>query len=382
MSKKYNLSSNITETIITKKETMKIDDLFMCWGIDLNKEKSGRLYPNFRTLLVSGRAGCTLPNIQQVERNQDIRNIFIAKEGHLLITSDYCYIEMASESQIYMNRYGHSKIAELLNKGVDIHYYTGMLFRFPDRRPEILKILEDESILNISLNKENYKECYSVLEEKFSIKFSKQIGGADGSKDVLTEIFSKQLGITKKEVKDIRQAAKPINFGVPGGMKPNKIRYIALTEYGIALTEEEAENAYKFFLNIYPEVKKWLKDSENYSRVEEDPFFKRKYLSGCVTSTGRLRRIQESNEGHNEWHNTQFQGLTADAVKIAVYRLNKHPEMKVVNMIHDEIVAEVKAEEAKRLAIIKKKIMVETMEKFTPDIRIDVTQEIGRCWRK
>lgn len=383
LSKKYKaLNYKFSNTLNSKKELMKVKDLFRCWGIDLTKEKIGRLYANFRTLLTSGRAGCTLPNIQQVERNQEIRDIFVAKDGYVLITSDYASIEMASEAQIYYKRYGYSKILELLNKGVDIHFYTGMLFRFPKKRKELRKILEDKDLLCISLKEGDMDEHYKSLEKKYKVTFDFRFSGSDAVKSILTIIFMKVLNLSKKQVKDIRQAAKPINFGVPGGMKPAKIRYVAITEYGINMTEKESEEAFRFFLRLYPEVKRWLDDSKNYSRFEEDPFFNKKYLYGCVTLSGRLRRIPDTNEGHNEWHNTQFQGLTADAVKLAVYKINRHPEMKVVNMIHDEIVVEVKEEDAKRLAKVKKKIMIKTMREFTPDARIDVSQEIDKCWRK
>ena len=383
LSKKYKpIVKRIPANLTKKKENLRVKELFACWEINLTKQKEGRLYPSFRTLLISGRSGCTLPNIQQVERVQEIRNIFIAKGKKVLITSDYASIEMASEAQIFYTRYGHSKIRELLNKGIDIHFYTGMLFRFPKRRGELREILENENILNIALNKEGLEKDYVALEQKYGIQLDFRFTGADAVKSILTDVFVKVLGLSKEEVKGIRQAAKPINFGVPGGMKPAKIRYVALSDYGINMTEKESEEAFRFFLKLYPEVKKWLDDSKNYSRFESDPFFNKKYLYGCITLSGRLRRIQDTNEGHNEWHNNQFQGLTADAVKLAVYKINEHPEMKVVNVVHDEIIAEVMEKDAKRLAKEKKKIMIETMREFTKDLRIDVAQEINKCWRK
>lgn len=118
-----------------------------------------------------------------------------------------------------------------------------------------------------------------------------------------------------------RQKAKAINFGVPGGMGPKALAEYARDAFGDSMEPGQAERFRDQLLNkIYPELGEFLNDSGK----------------TVVTLTGRIR----SGVSFTQYHNTQFQGLAADAAKSALVGLIAK-NYRVVLFIHDEFVIEV-----------------------------------------
>ncbi len=65
-------------------------------------------------------------------RDADFRSLFIARAGHLLMTCDYNAVELRTLSAICKTRFGFSKLADVINQGLDPHTYTtGMLLGEP-----------------------------------------------------------------------------------------------------------------------------------------------------------------------------------------------------------------------------------------------------------
>jgi hypothetical protein len=65
----------------------------------------------------------------------------------------------------------------------------------------------------------------------------------------------------KQHFKKARQLAKPINFGVPGGMAPRSLVGYARSVYGVVMTLEEAERFHqKLTREVYPELANYLED--------------------------------------------------------------------------------------------------------------------------
>ncbi|MDX2024294.1 MAG: DNA polymerase [Deltaproteobacteria bacterium] len=61
----------------------------------------GRLHPTFHTLgAPTGRMSCSAPNIQAVPRDGDVRSLFIARPGCILIVADYGAIELRVIAQM------------------------------------------------------------------------------------------------------------------------------------------------------------------------------------------------------------------------------------------------------------------------------------------
>ena len=83
----------------------------------------GRMHPEFKPLrVVTGRLSSANPNIQQVPRDKEFRNVFGGLEGHSWIKADYSQIELRLAAWLA----GEPTMLEAYRKGDDLHTITAM----------------------------------------------------------------------------------------------------------------------------------------------------------------------------------------------------------------------------------------------------------------
>ena len=342
-----------------------------------------RIYPRFNTLLHTGRTSCHNPNLQNMPRAAGIRECFIPAPGYKFLIIDYAQIELSTLAQVCMDRYGISKMAELINQSVDLHRWFA----------------------SVLLNKN--------IEE-----------------------------ITKEE----RQRAKACNFGFPGGLGTTAFLAYAKATYGIeGMSIEQAEQYRNRWLEAFPEMKLYLAD-DSLSRLkkmydfstaglalgfpcdeesaaklfmkilsgglhnnlghpygsktlqwafeevlpklhqpsrgiaEGSPDLKRQILdlTAVQTRTGRIRAACT----YTAARNTPFQGLASDGAKIALYRL-RAAGYRVCNFIHDEFVIELPDRAGiEDQAVTVDSIAVSAMRQVVPDVAVRTEWFITERWRK
>lgn len=167
-----------------------------------------RTHPEYENIKRTGRTSSKRVNIQQVPRDGWFRSLFVAQPGHLLVTADYSFIELVTLASIMEHRYGRSVLADVIRSGVDPHAYTAAVVR------------------GVSL-----------------------------------DIFLESKRTNPEAFKRDRQAAKAINFGVPGGLGAHKLQLYAKSNYGVDLSRDEAANLRKAVSStVYPELSRWLQD--------------------------------------------------------------------------------------------------------------------------
>lgn len=339
---------------------------------------------------------------------------------------------MVTQAEIFRHRYpevayGRS-LAKYLNDGFDPHILTGMKVQFGDQYDAWWPICSDEHIRAIKramtpdarraaiLALQEMRDSNGdVIPEYAALDPDTQEAGEDlakglwvplmaqalakdefrrGGQSVTREHFEKRVGELKKEIKKARQAAKPLNFGIPGGMMPNRIVSYARTDYGVMLTLDEATAAYNAWLEMYPEGKLWLSRERHaeYLRTRP-PFPYPPHYANCFVLTGRLRGSlvtttrddQEEEPGYdpgwNEWHNTQFQGQAADAAKLAAYYV-WHEGIITNNFVHDELDVEAPKPVAQEWRGIVTGSMRRGMDDVTHYLEVTVGSELMERWKK
>jgi P4 family phage/plasmid primase-like protien len=131
-----------------------------------------------------------------------------------------------------------------------------------------------------------------------------------------------------------RQLAKALNFGLLYGMGAPRLRDYAASDYGVHLTEAEAERFRERFFQAYPGLRAW-------HRHQPD---------GVVSTRTLGDRVRRGVSRFTEKLNSPVQGTGVDILKDALARLwadrASVPSSAPVLVVHDEIVCEVDGDEA------------------------------------
>jgi len=369
---------------------------FLAYG-DLHKvgsffkllaESGGLIHPDFH-MAVTGRAICRKPNLQQLPRAGGIRECIMASPGRVFARVDYKFIELCTLAETCYQRYGESKLMDVINSGRDPHVMVAAMIT--GKSPEA--VTEDE-----------------------------------------------------------RQRAKVANFGLPGGLGRQTFIQHARTTYGVTFSDDEAQNWINKWLATFPEVRRYLEEGDDnitvlarrvgltdypqpyganpliraacalmriaggnpattkgrYFTAQEiawawrkiaevlggnakfkkaiqeqrgSPELQRALTAGraATTLTGRVRAKCAANEAKN----APFQGLAADGMKLALYDLVMRRGHRIVLTVHDEVLDEI--DDASDVAAMSKEtadVMVEQMHSLCPHVKIAVDLVLEYRWSK
>lgn len=291
------------------------------------------IHPFFNILVNSGRTSCSRPNIQQQPRVPGVRECFIpappwAGEDWVFLACDYDSQELRTWAQACLDLVG-----------------------------------------------------YSTLAKKYQ---------ADPKFDPHLDFAAKMLGVDylraqvlKKEgderTKDFRQRAKPANFGFPVGMGAKKFRKYA-RGYNLILSEDEAKTLRSDWYEQWPESADYFKEI---NRIVGNAGY------GTVIQLRSQRRRGLCR--YTVAANTFFQGLAADASKLALWLVTRacyHDKSsplygcRPVIFAHDEIIMVAPLSYAHEAGIELRRIMLEAMAVYTPDVPVEASPCIMRRWRK
>jgi hypothetical protein len=175
-----------------------------------------RVHGEYNLLMRTGRTSCSAPrseslpglNLQQVPRGADFRSLFVADPGHALFVCDFSAAELRTLAAVCKARLGRSRLGEVIAAGQDPHAFTAALVQ--GMTPEAFLELKEHN---------------------------------------------------PKRFKDLRQAAKALNFGIPGGLGAESLVNYARANYGVTLT---AEQAVAFKRKVIDEIYPELNDRDGY----------------------------------------------------------------------------------------------------------------------
>lgn len=183
-------------------------------------------------------------------------------------------------------------------------------------------------------------------------------------------------------IKKVRGNAKGPNFGLPGGMGPQRLQDYCYTNYGVELTLAQAEHATRVWREIYPEAQPyldWVSEQVGRKRGSRNTIeqFVSKRLRGDV--------------GFTDASNGYFQGLAADAAKAAGWALwreayvnTKSPlyGCRPLAFVHDEWVYEIPLDRLHEAAYHMAKVQQQAAQAYCPDVKITCSPAAFFRWSK
>ncbi len=193
--------------------------------------------------------------------------------------------------------------------------------------------------------------------------------------DIHTITAAKINNVQPEEVtKDMRRAAKEVNFGIMYGMGANGLS--ART----GISRDEAKDFIEKYFEAFPNMKKYIQATKDFVKDNgyvETLFGRKRYLpdihSGVLNIAAGAERMAV---------NMPIQGTAADLIKLAMIKIHDLlPDVssgaKMILQVHDELVFEVPEKDVKKVSDFVKKEM-EDIYKFKCPIKVEV--ESGENW--
>jgi DNA polymerase-1 len=214
------------------------------------------------------------------------------------------------------------------------------------------------------------KADYSQVELRIAAKIANEKAMLDAytrGEDLHTQTARKVLGIAEVS-KQHRQLAKALNFGLLYGMGVNGLRMYAQSQYGVALTHEEARDYRQAFFTAYPGLARWH----------------RSITDGSLDTRTLANRRRADVTRFTEKLNSPVQGTGADGLKMALALLWERraecPGVFPVLVVHDEIVVEADADKADAAAAWLKTAMIDGMAPLIKPVPVEVEVTVAETW--
>lgn len=313
---------------------------------------NSRLHPTFKLHgTVTGRPSCENPNLQQVPRDPRIRSLICAPAGRHLLDADLSQIELRIAAWLADER----NLIRIFNEGGDPHWMTALneLSRTGAEAELILRTAKA-----LAKTKLNYADAIKLLLK----------AGADAAADV------------DKAWKELRKKAKAVNFGYLYGMWWKKFKQYARDNYGVTVTDEEAQESRINFFETYPDFPDWHKKQKRFANMN----------GYVINPVGRKRRLPaaahgkdtpERREAERQAVNSPVQSFASDLNIMAALQLRKEfpgKEIFIIGTIHDAILVDVADSHmkivAKRLLEIMQK--PELLKVFDVEIPVPIEAEV------
>ena len=274
-------------------------------------------------------------NIQNISKHFGFREVYVPRPGHVFLDLDYPTLEAFCLAQCCVAWLGFSRMAEALNAGLDIHMQVAA---------QILGSTYEECIANAHL----------------------------------------------PEVKKARSLAKPLNFGLPGGMGVDTFLTATRKSMGrvafekLGLTVERTKELKKIWFETWPEMVGYFARANELcgkgGRASVETLF-----------TGRTR----GNATYCATNNNGFQALGSDCAKRAAcliataqYADEESPlwNTRTVAFVHDQFLIEALDNELAHDAAVEcARLMAVGANEFLPDVPIPedrIKPAMSRVWSK
>jgi DNA polymerase I-like protein with 3'-5' exonuclease and polymerase domains len=206
--------------------------------------------------------------------------------------------------------------------------------------------------------------------------------GGDFHSTIAKMVFSLPCPVeqVKKEYGSMRQSAKAISFGILYGSGANKVSQTVSKATGEVYPVEQAREDIKAYFTKFSRLKRWLDERKSF--IEQNgftySFFGRKRRLPNVFSSDKGIAAHEVRSGIN----AEVQSLASDVNLLGAMRTARHIKQegldaKIFMLVHDSIVAVVKAEHVEDYCQILKLNTQHDHGCSIPGTPIGVDQDVG-----
>ena len=223
------------------------------------------------------------------------------------------------------------------------------------------------------------KEGYTLVGVDYSQIELRLLAHFSGDK-AMVEAFCSDLDIHRQTALKLfgeehadtkRSVAKSINFGLLYGMGPKKLSDT------LGIGTKEAKSYIESYFETFPTIKEYLSSIAEFAKKEgyvETLLGRRRYFD-FEHANGMQYAMYE-----REAINTVFQGSAADLIKLSMNKIMQtyvNDDAKLLLQIHDELIFEVKKENALAFSQTIKEVMEHI---YTLNVPLRVSVALGKNW--
>lgn len=249
----------------------------------------------------------------------------------------------------------------------------GLNFHAIPRGSEIYKVKEcvvceeDEILLELDFSQIELRLIAHISQDPVMVQAYNE------GQDLHTLMALKMTGKTEV-TKEERSKAKAINFGFPYGMSWQKFKIYAKKDYGMVLTDLQAQRYRDDFFSLYTGIQPCSNRVNRFARN-----------NGYIELWTKKRRYFDREEELHTAFNNWVQGGASELMRISITKLHKafnYFEEKGVEIpkmmltVHDSLLLRCKEEKWELWADLVKK----TLENFTFRVPIVADFKVGKCW--
>jgi DNA polymerase I-like protein with 3'-5' exonuclease and polymerase domains len=384
------LDNPIADAILEWRSMSKLVDTYIDKLPNCVNPKDGRIHCSFNQYgAKTGRMSSSNPNLQNIpSHNKDIRKMFIASPGYVLMSSDFSQQEPKCLAAL-CRKHGDSQMYNTFMQGKDL--YSEIASKAFDKPYEECREFNVDGTTN-KAGKERRTQAKSILLGVLYGRGEASIGeqlnvSTKKAKDIKDSVF-KGFPAIKQFEQDSLDMGKQLGYVTTVCGRKRRLPELQLDEY--EFTWKDGAPPDDDILDF---------DSEEV--VQEIPErTKRKYLTRLHNSWGsQKRKIFEEANAEGIWIvdngmkiadatrqtvNSRIQGSAADLTKLAMIELANNTRLKELGFrllipVHDEVIAECPEENVKECS----KLLAETMSKAAEKILempIKCDVEITKEW--
>ena len=286
----------------------------------------------FNPIVATGRWSVSDPPYHGPPKKGGFREAHKARPGTVYVSTDYNQVELLALAYVCEFFGFGTEMADIIRAGVDLHTTMAVtLYRY----------IRGETV--------TYDELVKRLKDGDEV------------------------------AKEMRTLAKAANFGFPGGLGPVSFVSFAWKQYKLKLTIADATTIRDAYRVTFPCVVAYQRHIGSLTE-----------LTGSFTAIQLVSGRHRGGCGYNDGCNTYFQGLAADGIREAIWRILREcftPGCALYGSrlwlsIHDETLAEVPEDRLHEAATRISEIMVEAMAEFIPTIPAKAPPAAMRYWTK
>lgn len=314
----------IAKLLLDYRKYKKIHSTYVMGTFTRDRTSEDRVHCNFNQHgTVTGRLSSSKPNLQQIPKVYECREIFIPDNGCLLGCYDYGQLEL----RILGHFSGDDNLNHAFITGRDLHAHTAsLMLGVSYDEIKAAKLWDDVKIPK----DERLAQCRELL-------------GSEADQITASwDIDPKPM----HALIDARSAAKTINFGILYGMSPNKLSKT------LDISKDLAQEYMDGWFDSYPQASAFIR--QQVVEAEETTYHEVRSIQGRYR---RLPRITSTDWGTRSREerlavNSSIQGSGGDIAKMAMIWIDQHPLLggdslyggeygvELLMQIHDEIVVQ------------------------------------------